>query len=326
MEIILDKSSLEDYTALVTLEPKYLALNFMNFFYQKLETGYLYLNKPNIYGTVAEFRIQCIHLHSSLSNTSFCVDILKKLSSVLFRLENTSIYPLLHAELQTVESLIELELAIKKLDFKNSVLLLYKTRTCFKKWIDYYPQQSKIHYSVKKILELQVQKLNFIFSKFKDSKPSKIQVKLNKLSSNSDIHKLIVVGITDNGLKKYTCMPSVNSETGLGLFPVLYSSCGSLDTDIMSCIVSIFYYWRRIGCSLKKLNCKNEDVKNSYLPSGHIVSLKDKIRVYDLLLLDSRIFVVLISNLKEHSSLVNERLLCNVLKLWSGSSFRSDVA
>lgn len=199
---------------------------------------------------------------------------------------------------------------------------MHKARIFYKKWINFYPEISEIHCSIKKILDLQVQKYNFIFSVSKSSIITSLEIEfqLNKIikNRNSDHQKMMVLGITDTGLKRYTCMPSINSETGLGLFPILYTSnSAEPDKNSLPSIISILYYWKRLGCSLKKLNFKNVDVKNELLPWGSIISFKDSNKVYDLLLLDSRIFVVLVSGLKEYSSLVNEHILSDVLKIWS---------
>lgn len=102
MESLLQQTSPEDYTLLNTLEQRYLSLNFINFFYQKLEMEYIPLLKRNIYGIVAEFRIICIQVHSRLSSTYLCHELLQKMSSLLQKVENSNIYSLLNAEYQTL--------------------------------------------------------------------------------------------------------------------------------------------------------------------------------------------------------------------------------
>lgn len=102
METLLQQTSPQDFNLLITLEQKYLSLNFINFFYQKLELEYLPLIKRNIYGIVAEFRMTCIQIHSKLSSTCLCFELLKHLNSLLEKLENSNIYSLLHSEFQTL--------------------------------------------------------------------------------------------------------------------------------------------------------------------------------------------------------------------------------
>jgi hypothetical protein len=165
-------------------------------------------------------------------------------------------------------------------------------------------------------MDLELEKIKFIFS---ICKTNSLSSKLDKMIKKSSL-KLLILGITDDGLKKYTCMPSADVHTGIGKFPVFYSKNSEGMEYILPGIISIFYYWKRLNCSLKKLNIKTVDVKNQYLPMGTIISFKDLEQVYDMMLLDSRVFVVLISGLRDHSSLVNEQILFKVLKMWSHQS------
>lgn len=306
METLLDSWSKTEYTLLIGLEKRYTSLQFVDFFYNKLESEYSNITR-NIYGLVAQFRIATLKIYTQKASQN----LLLELKIISDKLKDYSIYPLLFAEYNTLSSIIDTIIAVKELDYLTAVTSIHKTRIYYKKWTSYYQEPLPIHVFIKEIMDLQFEKIKFIFS---TSESSLLSGKLDKIIKKQV--QLLLFGITENGLYKYRCMPGVNVQTGLGRFPVLHTKLQGHEV-ILPEIISIFYYWKRLNCSCKKLNTKNVDIRNQYLPWGTIIAFADVHKVYEMLLLDSRVFVVLISGLKDYSALVNEQILSNILDMWT---------
>ena len=330
MQDFLDKSSLHHYSQLVNLEKRFQSLNFRNFFYKRLEIEYN-LGKNDIYGLVAEFRIYCIQFHSQLSSLDLenSQKLLLGLQSILEKLENSEIYLLLNLEFKTLSYLIQAEIGLKELEFKKCLLALYRGRMYFRKWIQIYKEKSQLQKVILKILDLQLQKFRFLFSigssrgieNYKNN--GYLGERFGLLVKNSLNMQLLVIGITENGFhSRYTCMPSISAKTGLGLFPIIYSSHDLKVEIILPNVISLLYSWEKLGCLKKKLgnssNYKHVHVKNQFLSWGQWILFKDfKLKkVWEIFCLDSRIFVVLMTGLKEYSSAQSEEILAQIVSIW----------